>query len=152
MFGRRPEDRALVNAGTAKERCSGRESREGCHPRAQDEAEVRKKVNHEVIVPDEKTCRAGDVPTKRPPTTMSEKRTKSVAHTEHCVVPELAKHQQGTSERDDDLPVSNMSASAETPSTTPFSETARNKKKRKNKKRSSEHRKKGRKRGMRHAG
>ncbi|KAL1444103.1 hypothetical protein MTO96_045672, partial [Rhipicephalus appendiculatus] len=62
--------------------------------RAQDEAEVRKKVNHEVIVPDEKTCRAGDVPTKRPPTTMSEKRTKSVAQTEHCVVPELAKHQQ----------------------------------------------------------
>ncbi|KAL1486521.1 hypothetical protein MTO96_046924 [Rhipicephalus appendiculatus] len=120
--------------------------------RAQDEAEVRKKVNHEVIVPDEKTCRAGDVPTKRPPTTMSEKRTKSVAQTEHCVVPELAKHQQRTEERDDDLPVSNMSTSVETPSTTPFSETARNKKKRKNRKRSSEHRKKGRKRDKRHAG
>ncbi|KAL1436397.1 hypothetical protein MTO96_049757 [Rhipicephalus appendiculatus] len=70
--------------------------------RAQDEAEVRNKVNHEGIAPDEKTCRAGDVPTKRPPTTMSEKRRKSVAQTEHCVVPELAKHQLGTSERDDD--------------------------------------------------
>ncbi|KAL1424136.1 hypothetical protein MTO96_003634 [Rhipicephalus appendiculatus] len=97
--------------------------------RAQDEAEVRKKVNHEVIVPDEKTCRAGDVPTKRPPTTMSEKRTKSVAQTEHCVVPELAKHQQRTEERDNDLPVSNVSMVAETPSTKPSSETARRKKK-----------------------
>ncbi|KAL1475248.1 hypothetical protein MTO96_003563 [Rhipicephalus appendiculatus] len=74
--------------------------------RAQDEAEVRKKVNHEVIVPDEKTCRAGDVPTKRLPTTMSEKRTKSVARTEHRVVPELVKHQQRTNGRDDTLPVS----------------------------------------------
>ncbi|KAL1477900.1 hypothetical protein MTO96_035377 [Rhipicephalus appendiculatus] len=120
--------------------------------RAQDEAEVRKKVNHEVIAPDEKTCRAGGVPTKRPPTTMGEKRTKSVAQTEHCVVPELAKHQQRTEERDNELPVSNVSTSAETPSTTPFSETAHRKKNRKNKKRSSEHRKKGRKRGMRHSG
>ncbi|KAL1420646.1 hypothetical protein MTO96_023895 [Rhipicephalus appendiculatus] len=120
--------------------------------RAQDEAEVRKKVNHEVIVPDEKTCRAGDVPTKRPPTTMSEKRTKSVAQTEHCVVPELAKHQQRTEEHDNDLPMSNVSMVAETPSTKPSSETARRKKNRKNKKRSSEHRKKGRKRGMRHEG
>ncbi|KAL1470538.1 hypothetical protein MTO96_024149 [Rhipicephalus appendiculatus] len=120
--------------------------------RAQDEAEVLKKVNHEVIVPDEKTCRAGDVPTKRPPTTISEKRTKSVAQTEHCVVPELAKHQQRTEERDNDLPVSNVSMVAEMPSTKPSSETARRKKNRKNKKRSSEHRKKGRKRGMRHSG
>ncbi|KAL1445035.1 hypothetical protein MTO96_045244 [Rhipicephalus appendiculatus] len=115
--------------------------------RAQDEAEVRKKVNH-----DAKTYRAGGDTTKRPPTAMSEKRTKSVAQTQHRVVPELVKHQQRTNGREDDLPVSNMSASAETPSTTPFSETARNKKKRKNRKRSSEHRKKGRKRDKRHAG
>ncbi|KAL1441890.1 hypothetical protein MTO96_008206 [Rhipicephalus appendiculatus] len=73
---------------------------------------------------------------------MSEKRTKSVAQTEHCVVPDLAKHQQRTEERDNDLPVSNMSMVAETPSTKPSSETARRKKNRK-KKRSSEHRKKG---------
>ncbi|KAL1424976.1 hypothetical protein MTO96_019627 [Rhipicephalus appendiculatus] len=120
--------------------------------RAQDEAEVRKKVNNEVIVPDEKTCREGEVATKQPAPLVSEKLTKLVGQTQCRVVHELVKHQQGTSERDDDLPVSNMSASAETPSTTPFSETARNKKKRKNRKRSSEHRKKGRERDKRHAG
>ncbi|KAL1474799.1 hypothetical protein MTO96_037712 [Rhipicephalus appendiculatus] len=114
--------------------------------RARDEAEVLEKVKLEtpaVTVPDEKTCRAGDVATKQPPTTMSEKRTKAVAQTQR-VVRKLVKHQQGTNERDDEPPVSNMSKSAETPSTTPFSETARNKKKWKNKNRSSEHRKKGR--------
>ncbi|KAL1416826.1 hypothetical protein MTO96_027424 [Rhipicephalus appendiculatus] len=123
--------------------------------RAQAEAEVLEKVKLEtptVTVPDEKTCRAGDVATKQPPTTMSQKRTKSVAQTQQRVVHELVKHQQGTNERDDEPPVSNMSKSAETPFTTPFSETARNKKKRKIKKRSSEHRKKWRKRDVGHAG
>ncbi|KAL1442986.1 hypothetical protein MTO96_046149 [Rhipicephalus appendiculatus] len=80
--------------------------------RAQDEAEVRKKVNHEVIVPVEKTCRVGDVPTKRPPTTMSAKSTESVAQAQHRVAPELVKHQQRANGRNDALPVSNVSTVA----------------------------------------
>ncbi|KAL1480206.1 hypothetical protein MTO96_051233 [Rhipicephalus appendiculatus] len=113
--------------------------------RAQDEAKVRKKVNHEVTVPDEKTRHAGAVATKRPPRPVSEKLTKSVAQTQHRVVPELVKHQQRTNGRDNTLPVSNVSTVAGTPSTKPSSETARRKKNRRNKKRSSEHRKEGRK-------
>ncbi|KAL1445527.1 hypothetical protein MTO96_044969 [Rhipicephalus appendiculatus] len=97
--------------------------------RAQDEAEVRKKVNHEVIVPDEKTYRAVDDTTKRPPSPESEMITKSVAQAQCRVVHGLAKHQQRTEERDDDLSVSNVSTVAETPSTKPSSETARRKKK-----------------------
>ncbi|KAL1469044.1 hypothetical protein MTO96_025122 [Rhipicephalus appendiculatus] len=122
---------------------------------AQAEAEVFKKVKREtpmVTAPEGKTRRAGEVATKQPPSLVSEKLTKLVGQTQCRVVHELVKHQQGTSERDDDLPVSNVSTAAETPSTKTSSETARNKKKRKNKKRLSEHRKKGRKRGMRHAG
>ncbi|KAL1475856.1 hypothetical protein MTO96_036965 [Rhipicephalus appendiculatus] len=120
--------------------------------RAQDEAEVPKKVNHEVIVPDEKTRRAGEVATKQPPSLVSEKLTKLVGQTQCRVVHGLAKHQQRTEERDNDLPLSNMSTVAEMPPTKPSSETARRKKNRKNKKRSSEHRKKGRKRDKRHTG
>ncbi|KAL1487147.1 hypothetical protein MTO96_046640 [Rhipicephalus appendiculatus] len=123
--------------------------------RAQAEAEVFRKVKHEtptVTVPDGKTDRAGDDTTKRPPSRESEIITKSVAQAQCRVVHGLVKHQQRTSERDDDMPVSNVSTAAETPSRKPSSETARVKKKRKNKKRSSEHRKKGRKRNMEHAG
>ncbi|KAL1431611.1 hypothetical protein MTO96_014018 [Rhipicephalus appendiculatus] len=118
--------------------------------RAQAEAEVFRKVKHEtptVTVPHGKTDRVGDDTTKRPPSPEGEMITKSVARAQCRVVHGLAKHQQCTEERDDDLPVSNMSTVAETPSTKPSSETARRKKNRKNKKRSSEHRKKGRKRG-----
>ncbi|KAL1446987.1 hypothetical protein MTO96_028689 [Rhipicephalus appendiculatus] len=123
--------------------------------RAQDEAEVLKKVKHETptaTAPDGKTCRAGEIATKQPPPTVSEKRTKSVAQTQQRVAPELAKHQQRTYECHDTLLLSNVSTAAETHSTAPFSETARNKKKRRNKKRSNEHRKKGRERDKRHTG
>uniref|UniRef100_A0A224Z474 Zinc finger protein n=1 Tax=Rhipicephalus zambeziensis TaxID=60191 RepID=A0A224Z474_9ACAR len=123
--------------------------------RAQAEAEVLEKVKQETptdTVPDGKTCREGEVATKQPPSLVSEKLTKLVGQTQCRVVPELVKHQQHTSERDDDTSLSNVSTAAETPSTKPSPETARNKKKRKNKKRSSEHRKKGRKRDKRHAG
>ncbi|KAL1482267.1 hypothetical protein MTO96_033905 [Rhipicephalus appendiculatus] len=111
--------------------------------RAQAEAEVLEKVKQETptdTVPDERTCREGEVATKQPSSLVSEKLTKLVGQTQCRVVPELVKHQQH-SERDDDTSLSNVSTAAETPSTKPSPETARNKKKRKNKKRSSEHRK-----------
>ncbi|KAL1478889.1 hypothetical protein MTO96_052294 [Rhipicephalus appendiculatus] len=107
--GRNPEEDPKIEPSSTQEprregAAKGNLVKDATRPQA--EAEVLEKVKQETptdTVPDGKTCRAGEVATKQPPSLVSEKLTKLVGQTQCRVVPELVKHQQHTSERDDDM-------------------------------------------------
>lgn len=119
--------------------------------RAQGEAWVQNTVNQEMIVLNERTCRAAGLVAERPQPTNREKVSESASPAQCHDMKKLVNNQTRSVERHDTF-VSKGSLMAETPPQLPSIGRARQSRTSKNKKRSSKHRKKERKRSSKYTG